>query len=136
MDNSTTVRPVSVYCDMVWCHVLCLWHGILQCGSTLVKVPLLQAGTVVISPQLFKSGVLPQQTKTWSGWTVAIKDYWGMLGRTLAKVEPHPTTREKLLIKHHIQSAQISQQAIQKLFPSMKRRLCEYTTKRHGHPHY
>ena len=34
------VGPVSVYCDGVGCLVLC--------GSTLVKVPLLQAGTVVL----------------------------------------------------------------------------------------
>ena len=32
------------------------------CGSTLVKVPLLQAGTVVIWPQMFKSDVKPKQT--------------------------------------------------------------------------
>ena len=34
------------------------------CGSTLVKEPLLQAGTIVILPQMFKSNVKPQQTKT------------------------------------------------------------------------
>ena len=32
------------------------------CGSTLVKVPLLQEGTVAIRPQMFKSDVKPKQT--------------------------------------------------------------------------
>ena len=32
------------------------------CGSTLVKVPLLQAGTVAIWPQMFQSDVKPKQT--------------------------------------------------------------------------
>ena len=32
------------------------------CGSTLVNVPLLQAGTVVISPKMFKSDVELKQT--------------------------------------------------------------------------
>ena len=54
------VGPMSVYCDEVGCHVLCLctvtgW-GVMSyvcgmaflCGHTLVKVQLLQAGTVVI----------------------------------------------------------------------------------------
>ena len=93
------VGPVSVYCDRVVCHVLCiLWWDMVSCpvsvhceglgydvlclyttvagwgvmscvcgmtflcGSTLVKVPLLQAGTVVIWPQMFKSDVKPKQT--------------------------------------------------------------------------
>ena len=43
-----------------------------------------------------------------------------MLGRALAKVEPHPTTTEKLLTKLQIQWAQISQQVIQKLFRSLR----------------
>ena len=43
---------VFVYCDGVGCHVLCLRHGILQCGRTLIKALLLQAGTVVISKDL------------------------------------------------------------------------------------
>ena len=34
---------------------------------------------------------------------LSFKDDWGMLGRALAKVEPHPTTREKLLTKLQIQ---------------------------------
>ena len=56
--------PVYVYCDEVGCHVLCLRHGILQCGSTLVKVPLLQTGTVVVRPQLVTNEILPQPTNT------------------------------------------------------------------------
>ena len=28
MDSTTRVSPVSVYCDGVGCHVLCLRHGI------------------------------------------------------------------------------------------------------------
>ena len=52
------VGPVSVYCDGVGCLVLFLYTvtgwGVMSCvcgmaflcGSTLVKVPLLQAGTV------------------------------------------------------------------------------------------
>ena len=43
-----------------------------------------------------------------------------MLGRALAKMKPHPTTREKLLTKLQIQWAQISQQVIQKLFRSLR----------------
>ena len=35
------VGPVSVYCNRMGCHVLCLQHGI-PVYSTLVKVPLLQ----------------------------------------------------------------------------------------------
>ena len=97
MDNTTIGRP----------RICTLWRGVVSCvcgmtflcGSTLVKVPLLQAGTVAIWHKLFKNYVLPQQTNTWSGWLVAIKDDWGMLGRALAKVEPHPATREKLLTK-------------------------------------
>ena len=116
------VGPMSIYCDGVGCHVLCLRLGILHCGSTMVKIPLLQAGTVFIWPQLFKSDVLPQLTNTWSGWPVAIKDDWGMLGKALGKYGPQPTTREKLLTKLQIQWAQTSQQTIHKLFRSMRKR--------------
>ena len=42
------VGPLSVYCDGFGCHVLCLRHVIPVRGTTLVKVPLLQVGTVVI----------------------------------------------------------------------------------------
>ena len=129
------VDPVSLYYDGVGRHVLCLQHGILQVGSTLIKVPLIQAGTVLILSQLFKIDVLAQQTNTWSCWPVAIKDDRGMLRRALAKVEPHPTTREKLLTKLQIRWAQISQRAIQKRFRST-RRLRECTAKRDGHAHY
>ena len=130
------VGPVSLYCDGVWCHALCLRHYIIQYGSTLVKVPLLQTGTVVIWPQLFKCDVLPQQTNTCSVWPVAINGDWVMFGYALAKVEPYPTTRKKLLTKLQIQWAQMSQQAIHNLFRSMRRKLRECTTKRDGHPHY
>ena len=78
-----------------WCAMSCVCGMAFLFGSTLVKIPLLQAGTVVIWPQLFTSDVKPQQTDTWGSWAVAIKDDLGMLGRTLAKVEPQPTTREK-----------------------------------------
>ena len=114
-----------------WDAMSCVCGMAFLCGSTLVKV-----GTVVIIwPQLFKSDVKPQQTNTWSGWPVVIKDDWGMLGRALAKVKPRPTIREILLTKLQIQWAQIGQQAIQNLFRSM-RTLHECTTKRDGHPHY
>ena len=54
------VDPVSVYCDGVGCRVLCLYSvtgwGVMSCvcgmaflcGSTLVKVPLLQPGIVAV----------------------------------------------------------------------------------------
>ena len=84
---------------------------------------------------VLKSDVLPKQTNTWSGWPVAIKDEWGMLGRALAKMELHSITREKLLTKLQIQWEKISRQVIKKLFRSM-RGLRECTTKRDGHPHY
>ena len=64
-----------------------------------------------------------------------IKDACDMLGRALVKVEPKPTTRDKLLTKLQIQWAEISQHAIQKLFRSIRRRFHECTTKRSGHPH-
>ena len=53
--------PVSVYCDGVGCHVL--WHGIpvwQYIGQN--SVPLLQAGTVALWLQMFKSDVKLQQT--------------------------------------------------------------------------
>ena len=45
-----------------------------------------------------------------------------MLGKSLAKVEPQPTTREQLLKKNQIQWAQVSQQATPKLNFSDRRR--------------
>ena len=42
---------MSCVCDMAF-----------LCGSTLVKIPLLQADTVVIWPQMFKSDIKPKQT--------------------------------------------------------------------------
>ena len=52
------VGPVSVYCDG-WGFMSCVCGMVFLCGSTLVKVPLLQtaAGTDVIGPQMFKSDV-------------------------------------------------------------------------------
>ena len=38
------------------------------CGSTLVKVPLLQTSTVAIWPQMYKSDVKPKQTKVIPIW--------------------------------------------------------------------
>ena len=41
----------------------CICGVVFLCGSTLVKVQLLQAGTVVIWPQMFKSDVKPKTNK-------------------------------------------------------------------------
>ena len=41
------IGPVSVYCEG-WGVMSCVCGMAFMCGSTLVKVPLLQAGTVVI----------------------------------------------------------------------------------------
>ena len=46
------VSPVSVYWDRLRCHALCGMTFLY--GSTLVKVPMLQAGTVVVWPQMFE----------------------------------------------------------------------------------
>ena len=50
------VDPVSVYCDRVGvtCPVSAAWHSCVA--------PLLQAGTITIWPQMFKSDVKPKQT--------------------------------------------------------------------------
>ena len=61
------VSPVSVYCDGVGV-VPCVCGMAFLCGSTLVKVPLLQAGTVVIWPQMFQSDVKPKQTNKQTNW--------------------------------------------------------------------
>ena len=45
----------------------------------------------------------PNKQNTRSGLPVAIEYDWDMLGRALAKVEPHRTKREKLLTKLQIQ---------------------------------
>ena len=45
-----------------WSAMSCVCSMTFLCGSTLVKVPLLQASTVVIWPQMFKSDVKPKQT--------------------------------------------------------------------------
>ena len=55
------VHPVSVYFDRVGSRVMSCVCGIaFLYGSTLVKVSLLQAGTVAIWPQMFKCDVKPQ----------------------------------------------------------------------------
>ena len=41
----------------------CVWGMAFLCGSSLVKESLLQAGTVTMSTQMFKSDVIPQRTK-------------------------------------------------------------------------
>ena len=41
----------------------CVCGMVFLCGSTLVKGPLLQAGTVVVWPQIFKSDVKPKTNK-------------------------------------------------------------------------
>ena len=43
-----------------WGVTSCVCSMAFLCGSTLVKVPLLQAGTVAIWPQMFKSYVKPK----------------------------------------------------------------------------
>ena len=59
MDSTATGQSVSVCCDGVGCHVLCLRHVMsFLCVSTLVKVLLLQAAAVAIWPQMLN----PKQT--------------------------------------------------------------------------
>ena len=55
------VDPMSVYCDGVGV-MSCVCSMAFLCGSTFDKVPLLQAGTIAIRSQMFKSDVNPQQT--------------------------------------------------------------------------
>ena len=47
------------------------------CGSTLVKVSLLQAGTVAIWPQMFQSDVKPKQTKQTKSRVERSLCFWG-----------------------------------------------------------
>ena len=56
------VSPISVYRDGVGI-MSCVWGMAFLCGSALVKVLLLQAGTVMIWPQMFKSDFKSKQTK-------------------------------------------------------------------------
>ena len=58
------VGPVSLYFYTVtgWGVMSCVCSMAFLCGSTLVKVPLLQAGTVAIWPQMLQSDVKPKQT--------------------------------------------------------------------------
>ena len=42
----------------------CVYSMAFLCGSTLVRVSLLQAATVAIWPQMFKSDIKPKQTKS------------------------------------------------------------------------
>ena len=63
-----------------WGVVSCVCGMAFLCGSTLVKVPLLQAGTVVRWPQMFQSNVKPKQTnkqtnKKWTSMGCAFS-YW------------------------------------------------------------
>ena len=54
--STATGRPCI--CILWWDGVSCPVSGMaFMCGSTLVKVPLLQAGTITIWPQMFKSNV-------------------------------------------------------------------------------
>ena len=50
------------YTVTVWGIMSCVCGIAFLCGSTLIEVPLLQAGTVVIWPQMFKSDVKPKHT--------------------------------------------------------------------------
>ena len=54
---------LCLYTVTKWGVMSCVYGMTFLCGSTLVKVPLLQAGTVAIWPQMFKSDVEPKQTK-------------------------------------------------------------------------
>ena len=54
---------LCLYTVTEWGVMSCVCGMTFLCGSTLVKVPLLQAGTVAIWPQMFKSDVEPKQTK-------------------------------------------------------------------------
>ena len=56
MDSTATGRP-HVYTVTGWGVMPCLCRMAFLCGSTLVKVPLLQVGTIMIWPQMFKSDV-------------------------------------------------------------------------------
>ena len=46
-------QAVYVYCDG-WSVMSCVYVMAFLCGSALVKVPLLQAGTVAKGPQMFR----------------------------------------------------------------------------------
>ena len=61
MDSTTKGRP-CVYTVTGWGAMSCVCGMVFLCGSTLVKVPLLQAGSVVIWPQMFKSDVKRKRT--------------------------------------------------------------------------
>ena len=61
--------PAESWTRDLWCAnpggdvMFCVCGMAFLCGSTLVTVPLLQAGTIEIWPQMFKSNVKPQQTE-------------------------------------------------------------------------
>ena len=58
MDSTATCRPpVCYYTVTGWGVMSCVCGMAFLCGNTLVKVSLLQVGTVVIWPQLLKSDV-------------------------------------------------------------------------------
>ena len=55
---------LCLYTVTGWGVMSCVCVMAFQCGSTLFKVPLLQAETVAICPQMFDSDVNPQQKQT------------------------------------------------------------------------
>ena len=68
---------LSVYYNAVWCHA-CIYNMVFQCGSTTVKVALLQAGTVTIWPQMFMKIYLYIYIVAGRGevWVVCILSSW------------------------------------------------------------
>ena len=60
--DSTTTAPCQYSTVTGWGVMSCVCGMAFLCGNTLVKVPLLQVGTVAIWPQMFKSDFKPQQT--------------------------------------------------------------------------
>ena len=52
-----------LYTVTEWGVMSCVCSMAFLCGSTLVKVPLLQAGIIAIWPQMFKSDIEIKQTK-------------------------------------------------------------------------
>ena len=53
---------LCLYTVTWWGIMSCVCGVVFMCSSTLVKIPLLQAGTVVIWPQMFQSDVKPKQS--------------------------------------------------------------------------
>ena len=97
--------PVCVYCDGLGCHVLCLYTVMgwsvmscvcgmaFLCGSTLVNVPLLQAGTIAMWPQMFKSDVKPGLFLSILGkchfFSIGkLSAKWSSIGKIIDKIYP------------------------------------------------